>query len=70
MTKSVALDKDNEWGTKRPDVPQHVVQRGSNRWLCFLSDHDYTVYTNIIFLRRTKNKYLRLTHLHYFDHNG
>ena len=27
-----------------PGVPQHVVQRGNNRQVCFFSDEDYTVY--------------------------
>lgn len=29
---------------KLPGVPQHVVQRGNNRQVCFFSDEDYTVY--------------------------
>ncbi|WP_223788376.1 transposase [Marinicella meishanensis] len=27
-----------------PDIPQHVVQRGNNRQVCFFSDQDYVVY--------------------------
>lgn len=27
-----------------PNIPQHVVQRGNNRQVCFFSEQDYTVY--------------------------
>ncbi len=27
-----------------PDIPQHIVQRGNNRQVCFFSDEDYVVY--------------------------
>lgn len=27
-----------------PDIPQHVVQRGNNRQVCFFVGQDYTVY--------------------------
>jgi putative transposase len=26
------------------DIPQHVIQRGNNRGVCFFSDEDYAVY--------------------------
>ena len=27
-----------------PDIPQHVIQRGNNRGVCFFSEEDYAVY--------------------------
>lgn len=27
-----------------PNIPQHVVQRGNNRQVCFFSEQDYTLY--------------------------
>ncbi|MEZ5473346.1 MAG: transposase [Marinicella sp.] len=27
-----------------PDIPQHIVQRGNNRQVCFFSDQDYVVF--------------------------
>ncbi|VAW40680.1 hypothetical protein MNBD_GAMMA01-1144 [hydrothermal vent metagenome] len=27
-----------------PGIPQHVVQRGNNRQVCFFNDQDYAVY--------------------------
>ena len=27
-----------------PDIPQHVIQRGNNRSVCFFSEEDYAVY--------------------------
>ncbi len=27
-----------------PDIPQHIIQRGNNRQVCFFSDSDYVVY--------------------------
>ncbi len=27
-----------------PGIPQHVVQRGNNRQVCFFAEQDYTVY--------------------------
>ncbi len=27
-----------------PDIPQHVVQRGNNRQVCFFAEQDYCVY--------------------------
>ena len=27
-----------------PDIPQHVIQRGNNRSVCFFSEEDYSVY--------------------------
>jgi len=29
-----------------PEILQHVIQRGNNRQLCFLSGQDYKVYLN------------------------
>ena len=29
-----------------PNIPQHVVQRGNNRQVCFFQKQDYTVYLN------------------------
>ncbi len=34
----VAIDKLN------PPVPQHIIQRGNNRSVCFYADEDYTKY--------------------------
>jgi len=28
-------------------IPQHVVQRGNNREVCFLEDEDHSVYVEI-----------------------
>jgi hypothetical protein len=30
-----------------PDIPQHVVQRGNNRQVCFFAEQDYCVYLQI-----------------------
>ncbi len=27
-----------------PGIPQHIIQRGNNRQVCFFSDVDYVVY--------------------------
>ncbi len=27
-----------------PGIPQHIVQRGNNRQVCFFTEQDYTVY--------------------------
>lgn len=27
-----------------PNIPQHIIQRGNNRFACFFSDQDYAVY--------------------------
>ena len=27
-----------------PGIPQHVIQRGNNREVCFFADEDYAVY--------------------------
>jgi putative transposase len=29
-----------------PNIPQHVIQRGNNRQVCFFAEQDYTVYLN------------------------
>ena len=35
-------------------VPQHVIQRGNNRSVCFVSDKDYAAYANWILLASKK----------------
>ena len=42
------------------DIPQHVIQRGNNRGVCFFADTDYTVYLDK--LREFANKYKVAVH--------
>ncbi len=43
-----------------PGVPQHVIQRGNNRCLCFFADADYTFYLEC--LRDAASKYSCAVH--------
>lgn len=36
-------------------VPQHIIQRGNNRQVCFVSEQDFTAY--ISWLKDYSNKY-------------
>lgn len=29
-----------------PDIPQHIIQRGNNRQICFGSNEDFSAYLN------------------------
>ena len=29
-----------------PGVPQHIIQRGNNRDICFASDEDFSIYAH------------------------
>jgi putative transposase len=29
-----------------PNIPQHVIQRGNNRQVCFFAEQDYAVYSD------------------------
>lgn len=29
-----------------PDIPQHIIQRGNNRQLCFVTDEDFAAYAH------------------------
>jgi len=42
------------------NIPQHVIQRGNNRGVCFFADADYTVYLDK--LREFANKYKVAVH--------
>ena len=39
-----------------PDIPQHVIQRGNNRQVCFFDSADYSVYLNKLKLYANKYK--------------
>ena len=34
-----------------PGIPQHVIQRGNNRHVCFYTEQDYTVNSQIIAIK-------------------
>ncbi|SFG92005.1 hypothetical protein [Neptunomonas qingdaonensis] len=31
-----------------PDIPQHIIQRRTNRQACFASNEDYTAYVHLL----------------------
>jgi putative transposase len=43
-----------------PEIPQHIVQRGNNRQVCFFSDQDYVVYLDK--LKECSRKYKVAVH--------
>lgn len=50
-----------------PDIPQHVIQRGNNRQICFASDEDFSAYAH--WLIEYSKKYHVLIHAWVFMTN-
>ena len=50
-----------------PDIPQHIIQRGNNRQLCFASDEDCAAY--VYWLAEASKKYRVAIHAWIFMTN-
>jgi len=50
-----------------PDIPQHIIQRGNNRQICFCAEEDFAAYAH--WLKESADKYAVKIHAWVFMTN-